>query len=118
MSNFEYTPKTVAIIKRHARTMTLETIANVMICSIGTIEAICKKHGIIARDVDTIAAEPQENNVSRGRLIKRVEVEIDISALTIIQYESRRRGMKVRELIPRLIEQIAKDGLFSAVLDK
>lgn len=116
MSGFSYNPQTVAIIKRYARTMAPVTIATIMRCPVGTIEAICKKHGIEVRDSDATVLAPV---VLQRKVFKRsVEVQIELAALMILNREARRRGLTQSQMIATLVEQVAEDGLFSVVLDR
>jgi hypothetical protein len=116
MSDFRYTPRTVGIIKLHARTMAPPTIATIMRCPASTIELICRKHGIEMRESDKIEPVPPP----RDRLLKsrRVEIDIECLAFIVLANEARRRGIATRDLIAALIEGIADDHLFSAVLER
>lgn len=113
MSDFRYTPRAVSIIRRHARTMAPATIATIMRCPIGTIELICQRHGIEIRDNDILLRDPERKVVK-----KELEIQIGDVLLRVVSKEARRRGVDTHTLIERLIEKIAEDGLFGAVLDR
>ena len=49
---------------------------------------------------------------------KALEIQIDEAALSVVKRQARRRGVDTHNLIERLIEKIAEDELFSAVLDR
>lgn len=116
MSDFQYTPRSVSTIKLHARTMAPATIATIMRCSIGTVELICRKHGIEMREADYVEtlAPPPERGVLRN---KRVEVDVDPISFILIANEARRRGKATRDLMAELLQVIADDKMFNAVLD-
>jgi hypothetical protein len=115
MTDFRYTPRTVGMIKLHARTMAPATIATIMRCPTSTIELICRKHGIDMRAEDCVALPAK---VERG-LLKHVEIYVDGLSLHVVANEARRRGIPTCDLIARrLVEAIAEDHVFSAVLDR
>jgi len=117
MSAFRYTPHTVSTIRLHAQTMAPAEIAEVMRCSIGTVELICRKHGIEMRSQDYVLPPPPTRE---ERKITTTEVEIRIHGVsfTIIAQEARRRGMATRDLIARIVDEVAQEQLFGAVLDQ
>ncbi len=117
MSDFRYTPRAVGAIKLHARTMAPATIATIMRCSVGTVELICRKHGIEMRESDVVEMALQ-TPAARKALSKPIEIHLDGIALHVVANEARRRGTATRDLISRLIEEIADEHLFSAVLDR
>lgn len=117
MSDFRYTPRTVGMIKLHARTMAPPTIATIMRCPTSTIELICRKHGIDMREEDFVEPAPEPTRAERKQTGASVEITIDRVSFTLVAMEARRRGTPTRELIARLVDEIAKAQLFSAVLD-
>jgi hypothetical protein len=116
MTDFRYTPRTVGAVKLHARTMAPATIAVIMRCSVGTVELICRKHGIEMRESDHI--EPVPNPSERKLVKRRIEIEIDGLSLHVVANEAQRRELTPRDLIARLVEAIAEECFFSAVLDE
>lgn len=117
MTDFRYTPRSVGAIKLHAKTMAPATIAVIMRCSVGTIELICRKHGIDMRELDHV--EPAEpTRAERKQAGTSVEILIDSVTFTLVAKEARLRGAPTRELIARLVDEIAKAQLFGAVLDR
>jgi hypothetical protein len=116
MTDFRYTPRTVGMIKLHARTMSPATIAMIMRCSIGTVELICRKHGIETRESDKI--EPLPVTCADRSLKRQVDIDLDGVSLHIVANEARRRGVPTRDLIAQLVEAIAEECIFSAVLDR
>ena len=116
MSDFRYTKETVGVIRLHAKTMSAATIATIMRCSVGTVELICRRHDIEMRDSDRV--EPEPSSVAARRLRKQVDIEVDGVSFALVANEARRRGLTARELMARLIESVADDLLFSAVLDR
>lgn len=116
MSEFRYTPRSVGTIKLHARTMAPETIAAIMRCPVSTVELICRKHGIEMLGEDYVPPPPPEDD----RLLKRKRVEISVDALSFVGLvnEARRRGLAPVDLIRQVVEAVARDGLYAAVLEK
>jgi hypothetical protein len=117
MTDFRYTPRTVGAIKLHARTMAPATIAIIMRCSVGTVELICRKHGIETRDADKVLPDPP-TRAERNKVASSVEIYVNDIALTIIANEARRRRTATRDLIAQMVEAIAEECFFSAILDK
>jgi hypothetical protein len=113
MTDFRYTPFTVKKIRRHAQTMKPATIAAFMRCDVSMVEHICRKHEIPmhARDGGGVEAP-------REPVRKAIEIEIEIAMLRVVKQQARERGLDSLTLIERLIERIAADGLFNAVLDR
>lgn len=121
MSHFVYNPRTVGKIKLHAKTMAPETIAAVMRCSVGTIELICRKHGIEMRDRDQEEAPPKtarERSEDRKLLGTHVRIYLDQVVLVAVSNEAKRRGTVPSDLIATLVETVVQDRMFSAVLEK
>ena len=118
MSDFRYTPRSVGAIKRHARTMAPETIATIMRCSVGTIELICRKHGIDMRDRD--APEPSLKKVLDERRLHRSKIDVSLDDVTLaaVNTEARRRGLSGRELVAAMVKNIVDSHIYSAVLDR
>jgi len=116
MTGFRYTPRTVGIIKQHARTLTPATIAILMRCPVSTIELICKKHDIEVRESDKV--EPAPRAADTRTFPKKIDIDIDAASFIVVTNEARRRGTRPKDLIADLIEAIADDCMFSAVLDK
>jgi len=116
MTDFRYTPRSVATIKLHARTMSPATISTIMRCSVGTVELICRKHGIETRTADKVVPEPP-TRAERKKVASSVEICVNDIAFVIIANEARRRHTATRDLIAQMVEAIAEEQLFSAVLD-
>jgi hypothetical protein len=116
MSAFLYTPDAVKTIRHHARTMSAAMIAVVMGCDAGMIERICRMHCIEVREKDF--AGPMPEKPAAGIVKKSLEIQIDEAMLKIVRAQARQRGVDTHSLIEALIERIAKDGMFSAVLDR
>jgi predicted DNA binding CopG/RHH family protein len=115
MTDFRYTPATVKKIRRHALTMKLATIAAFMRCPVDMVEMICRKHEISTRDDDALR---DPDAPGRQAVKKSLEIQIDNAMLRVVKREGSRRGLDTHTLIERLIEKIAEDGLFGAVLDR
>jgi hypothetical protein len=121
MSGFQYTPRTVGMIKLHAKTMAPPTIATIMRCSVGTVELICRKHGIDILGQDKEAPAPKtafERAQDRKYRGTHVRIYIDDISLVAVSNEARRRGCIASDLIAQIVEMIADDRMFSAVLDR
>jgi hypothetical protein len=118
MTEFRYTPQSVSLIRRHARTMAPVTIAAFMHCSISMVESICKKHNIDIRAEDAFVRNPEKPAPDGNVVRKSLEIQVDEAALRIVRKQARQRGVDTHTLIERLIEKIAEDGLFDAVLDR
>ncbi len=116
MSDFRYTPRSVGIIKLHDRTMAPASIATIMRCSVGTIEIICRKHGIEMLDRDEPLPTLREIIDERTKRKNKLDVSVDDLTLTGINMEARRRGMSRRELVSALITNVVEDRLYTAVL--
>lgn len=117
MSAFRYTPHTVRVIKAHARTMSPATIATIMCCSVGTVELICRKHDIEMRGSDLAEPEPAVL-AGRKQVRRRVDIELDGLSFHLVTNEARRRGCTGRDLIAQLVEAIAEEAIYAAVLDR
>jgi hypothetical protein len=113
MTDFRYTPMTVKKIRRHAQTMKPATIAAFMKCPVDMVEMICRKHEIPMHDRDGGGVEAPHEAIKR-----EIEIQIDINMLRAVKREASLRGLDTNILIERLIEKIAEDGLFGAVLDR
>lgn len=119
--SFRFTPLTLGIIRRHGELRrNATTIAGMMNCSPGTIENICKQHGIELVDIPDGAPTPAPYRTSDGSTpqFRTVEAPIAAPAYDRIQREAVRRGLKASTLIARLSEIVATDDLFRAVLDR
>lgn len=117
MTDFRYTPRAVGAIKLHAKTMAPATIATIMRSSVGTVELICRKHGIEMRENDFVVPQ-MPTRAERKRTGSHIEILIDDVAFSLIAHEAKRRGTATRDLISRVAEEVARAQLFSAVLDR
>lgn len=120
MTDFRYTPRSVATIKLHARTMAPATIATVMRCSVGTIELICRKHAIEMRESDLTepSLQAELTRAQRKTAGTQVEICVDRTSFTMLASEARRRGTSTRDLISLIVEAVADDKMVGAVLDR
>jgi hypothetical protein len=119
MTGFRYTPQAVSTIRRHARTMAPATIASFLHCPVSMIESICKKHDIEIRDKDAFTRDIIEASEPDRKAVKKaLEIQIDDVALRIVKSNARKRGVDTHTLIEMMIERIAEDELFGAVLDR
>jgi len=118
MTGFLYTPRTVGVIKLHARTMAPASIAEIMRCSVGTVELICRKHGIEMLDRDEPPPTQRAIIDERTRRKNKLDVSVGDLTLTGINMEARRRGMTRRELVSALITNVVEDRLYTAVLGR
>jgi hypothetical protein len=116
MTGFRYTPQAVELIRRHARTMTPATIAAFMHCPIDMVEMICRKHEI--RYGDGLGAPDIEAPLKAKGVKKALEIQVDETLLRVVKRQARQRGVVTHTLIEQLIERIAEDELFGAVLDR
>lgn len=116
MTDFRYTPRTVGIIKAHARTLAPATIAVLMRCPVSTIELICRKHDIEVRESDKVEPAPRAPDIRT--FSKKIDIDIDATCFMVVANEARRRGTRPKDLIADLVEAIADDCMFSAVLDQ
>lgn len=114
MTDFRYTPDAVKMIRAHARMLAPATIAIIMQCSIGMIEQICKTHDIRMLERDIVARDPEEPPPKR----KVVRIKIADVMLYKVSECARERGVKPNTLIEMLIERIAEDDNFGAILDR
>lgn len=115
MSDFRYTPRTVGIIKAHARTLAPATIAILMRCPVSTIELICRKHDIEVRESDKVEPAPRTDTRAFS---KKIDIDLDATCFMVVANEAKRRGTRPKDLIAELVEAIADDCMFSAVLDQ
>lgn len=118
MTDFRYTPQSVSLIRRHARTMAPVTIAAFMHCSISMVEQICRRHNIEIRDADTFMRDPVKPAPGDKIVRKSLEIQIDEVRLAVVRKQARQRGVDTHTLIEMMIERIAEDELFGAVLDR
>jgi hypothetical protein len=114
MTEFSYTPQTVKMIRRHAQTMSAATIAAFMQAPIDMIEMICRKHEITVREKDAHQYDPKKREGSK----KSLKIQIDDVALGIVRKQAKKRGVDTHDLIEALIERIAQDDVFGAILDR
>lgn len=118
--SFRLTPLTLNVIRRYARgRRDAASIAKLMNCGQGTIEAICNKHGI---ELVALAGAPPPSSYrsAEGGNARFVSIDIAIGweALELIRHEAARRGVKPSTLIARISEIVAADSLYAAVLDQ
>ena len=118
MTEFVYTIDAVQKISELSRTMSAAAIADLLQTTTGRIEFICKRHGITVRARDFGELEPAPPPLQRKIVRKSMEIEIDEKMLGIVKRQARQRGLDTRTLIEKLIEKIAKDSLFSTILDR
>lgn len=118
---FRLTPDSLKAIRRYAADRrNAATIARLMSCAPGTVENICRDHGI---DLVTIAdgePPPKPYRTKDGSRVTAVTLEVPIAseAMELIRQEAIRRGVKPSTLVSRVSEIIAIDGMFKAVLDR
>lgn len=121
MSEFRLTPESLKAIKRYAGDRrNAERIATLMSCTVGTIENICRDHGIELVTIDDGERTPRPyRNKDGSRFVNAVTIEVSIAAepMELIRQEAVRRGVKPATLVARLSEIVATDGMFKAVLD-
>jgi hypothetical protein len=118
MTAFRYTPFTVKMIRRHAQTMSAETIAAFMQAPIDMIEMICRKHDITVRERDCFPHDAVKPTPAGKAVRKALEIQIDETMLGIVRRQAKKRGVETITLIETLIERIAEDDLYSAILDR
>src|SRR4051812_36459365 len=116
MNDFQYTPRSVGVIRRHARTMTPATIAEIMRCSVGTVELICRKHDMEMIEQD--APVPTARVMIDERVLRKTKIQVSISDLTLtgINMEAKTRGLTAAQLVSLLITTVVADNLYVAVL--
>jgi hypothetical protein len=124
MTDFRYTPDNIKLIRRHALTMSPATIATLMHAPLSTIEKICREQGILThgRDIGAMSDPAEHDSVDASHqaeaVMKPVRILVDEPMLLVIKKEARQRGLNGNALIERLIEKIAKNRLFSVILDR
>lgn len=116
MPEFRFTPQTLKTIREHAANrMNGERIALYLGCDVGTVERICRQHGIslvsISDGAPPVTVAGRENSVP-------VQCAIEAGAMDKLRVEAARRGVRVQVLVARMAEVVAKDNLFAAVFDK
>jgi len=118
---FSLTPDALRDIRRHAADRhSAAAIARVMFCSAGTIENVCRKHGIELVSIPDGLPPVKRHRSGNCRAVRFASVQVSIAneALEEITREARRRGLRPETLIARVVEIVSLDGLFSAVVDK
>lgn len=75
-----------------------------------SIRDICRQHGIAVSGV----ASPAKVSVARQ---STVCIRLETESLTAFSIEAERRGTSTPQLVGEILNLVAKDGLFAAVLD-
>src|SRR3954470_11460597 len=112
-ASFRFSPRTLSIIRRHAELRrNAATIAGMLNCSAGTIESICRQHGIELVTIANGAPPLSPYWPSQGNQPNFVTVEVPVGseAMDLIRREAARRGVKASTLIARVSEIVARDG--------
>jgi hypothetical protein len=120
IGDFRLTPGSLAAIRRYADgRRSAETIARLMNCAAGTIENICRDHGIELVAISDGAPAPKAYRTRDGRRYSCVTLEVAVAdePMETIRREAVRRGVKPATLVARLAEIVATEDLFSAVFD-
>lgn len=119
MKPFRLTPDSLKLIRRYAADRRNgEAIARLVGCSVSTITNIANEHGIeIAKDDGAPPLSRCRVPVAGAGTVT-LEVPIDSAAMELIRQEANRRGCKPTTLVGRIVDVVAADRIFSAVLDK
>ena len=114
---FQYNRQSIAKIRLHARTMPVSTIAMIMRAPVSTIETICRRHDIEFGRNDAAPVSCEARNRSNGRTSRKLEVELEHDAYVLLNREADRRGINVQNIARKVIEVVAKEQLFRALLE-
>lgn len=126
---FRFTPDALIRIRNHARRgLDAGEIAYLIGCEIGTLENICLRHGIeVGVAQRPTPTEPDRRPPADHRLnpnrrrerigLRPVIVEIAGGADSALSREARKRSTTPAVLAARLLEIVASDNLFTALLD-
>jgi hypothetical protein len=120
MPAFRLTPGSLNAIRRYAADRrSAVTIARLMNCAAGTVENICRDHGIELVSIPDGEPPPKPYRTRDGSRVQAVTIEVPIAseAMELIRREATRRGVKPATLVARVSEIVATDGMFKAVLD-
>ncbi len=126
MSDFAFTPAVLKNIPSLVRAGYASfDIARILKCEHSTLLNICVKHGIplkeamqevIPRPIPS-EADPfkRATNVVGG--CSKIEANVANAAISVLEIEADKRGTTPTRLAARILEIIASDNLFRAVLD-
>lgn len=109
MSRFLFTPKTLVDIREYvAAGKNGPQIAKRLGCQLGSLHVICSQHGISLRQEKADPRDDPEENIS---------LTVPWSVLQQFRREAKVRGLTVDALGRRVLEYVATDNLFQAILD-
>jgi hypothetical protein len=94
---------------------TTEEIAGLIGCTVGTLRVRCSKAGISLRRPRP--GEPPKPPKRPPSHLPRMSVALPPSIMGIIEQHAGSKGVSGRKLAATLLETIATDNLFAAVLD-
>lgn len=123
MTGFAFTPAVLQRIPRLvARGYDVARITGVLGCELASLVAICGKHGISLKPDADPAPEflPIEDCRRRRARVGAATLTTGIAddARAILLREADRRGVTAKELAACLLELVARDNLYGAILDK
>jgi hypothetical protein len=107
-----FSPAVLLQVKRFvARDFSAAEIAEKIGCKLGTLRVKCSENGISLRRRSAPVATPQGN----GR--KRLVISLQESVALGLQKQADKEGMSISDLAAALLEAIACDNLYDAVID-
>lgn len=122
MTEFSFTP---AVLQRIpalvARGYDVDQIITVLGCARGSLISICSKHRIDLKPPEERFAELatiEDCRRRRGRDATWLQMGVADDARSLLGREAERRGGTAEELGACVLELVARDGLFGAVLDR
>ncbi|MES2166593.1 MAG: hypothetical protein V4458_06110 [Pseudomonadota bacterium] len=105
---FKFTPQTLVVIKRDMKAGKSDVaIARLLGCEVTTLQMICAQHGI----------RRQSDSVNELHQLSCIPVPVQNRSLRKIEQEAKRRGVTSFELSAKILNCVALDDMFSAVLD-
>lgn len=111
-SHFRFTPEVLAQIRHHAsKGLCAKEIGHLLTCSADTVLNICKQHGVKVHIQSDAAARESPALTSRDiGLSRRADIALSREAAV--------RGVSPATLASKIVETVAKDRLWRAVLDE
>ena len=116
---FSFTPEVLTSIRYHAgRGRDAREIGRLLGCRSSTILKICKEHGIKVHLPERSTADVTRTAVQDGdRMVVR-DIGLEKRADVALAREARVRGLSPGSLASKIVETVALDGLWRAVLDE
>lgn len=119
-SKFRFTPDVLRTIRRRAGKVPGRDLADELGCDYGSLRNVCNRHGISLRCTgDDEEPRPQRRPIfATGAPAREFCFMLPHNTRTVCEREALLRGVSLEVLTRRLIEVVAADNLWNAVLDE